>query len=424
MKIKFFGGCNEVGRSAILIDDQILLDYGIRPSDPPEVPEMLHVMPRSVIISHAHLDHSGMVPSLMSMSTRMHTSVYATSVTRELTNLLGKDTIKIGREEGYSLFSEEDLKKLEICFKTVSYGEEYVLNGANGADYEFMLFNAGHIPGSASVYLRNNKEDISIFYTGDIKTEETRLLRKADMNLPKADILIIESTYYGREHGNRKELEKEFVDSIEETLDAGGNAIVPCFAVGRTQEIVMILHSYGLTPYVDGMGLGVLRLIKKYPSFLKDAEALKEAFKEAHFVNPKKRKKVLSKPSVVVTTAGMLNGGPVLYYLSKIHDDPKSKVLLTGYQIEGTNGRRLLEEGCVDTENGILKIKGKVEKYDFSAHAGDSGLKKIVSRFCKNGTSVVFAVHGDRTKEFAEWIGEKYGCNAIAPSNGEEYIIE
>ena len=421
MKIKFLGGCNEVGRSAVLIDGKVVIDYGMRPSDPPEIPlNTESISPKSVIVSHAHLDHSGMVPSLMDR--HKAPEVYMTPVTRDLTQLLGRDTIKVGKEQGFVFFSKEDLWRLDENTHTVGYGERCTLNGS---DYELELHNAGHIPGSSSVHLRKESEDISLFYTGDIKVGMTRLMESASpTNFPRSDILFIESTYYGTNHRNRKELEREFVDSIKETLNSGGNAIVPCFAVGRTQEVVMILHSYGIAPYVDGMGLSVFSLFKNHPSSVKDAGAMIDAFGDAQFVNSKRRKKAISEPSVIVTTAGMLNGGPVLYYLKKIHDDPKSKVLLTGYQIEGTNGRRLLEEGCVDADGEVVNVNAGVEQYDFSAHAGDSELKRIVSRFCKNGTEVVFTVHGEHTEEFAAWTRDKFGCEAIAPNNGEEFAIE
>jgi len=421
MKIKFLGGCNEVGRSAILVDDKILIEYGMKPSDPPGLPlEVEPAVPKSIIVSHAHLDHSGMVPSLMDRGKAP--DVYMTSVTTDLTMLLGRDTIKVGKEEGYVFFTEEDVRRMVECTRTVAYGERLTLNGS---DYEFVLHNAGHIPGSSSVYLRKEREDMSLFYTGDIKMGVTRLMESASpAEFPPSDILLIESTYFEREHRDRTELEHEFIDSIRETIDSGGNAIVPCFAIGRTQEIVMILHSYGLTPYVDGMGLMVFQLFKNYPSFLKDAEAMNDAFDAAQFVNSKSRKKAISEPSVIVTTAGMLNGGPVLYYLKRIHEDPRSKVLLTGYQIEGTNGRRLLEEGCVETNGEVVKVNANIEQYDFSAHAGDSELKDLVARFCKSGTEVVFMVHGEHTEEFAAWTRDNFGCGGIAPSNGEEFIIE
>lgn len=421
MKIKFLGGSNEVGRSAVLVDNKILLDYGMRPSDPPEIPlRSESISPKSVIISHAHLDHSGMVPSLMRH--KKAPEVYMTSVTGDLTKLLARDTIKVGRDQGFVFFSEDDLQRLDEYMHTMSYGERRTLNSSN---YEFELHNAGHIPGSSSVHLRKESEDISLFYTGDIKVGNTRLMESASpKDFPPSDVLFIESTYYGTDHRDRKELEREFVDSIKDTLNAGGNAIVPCFAVGRTQEVVMILHAYGLTPYVDGMGLSVFGIFKNHPSSLKDVRALNDAFADAQFVNSKKRKKAISEPSVIVTTAGMLNGGPVLYYLKKIHADPKSKVLLTGYQIEGTNGRRLLEQGYVDADGERVRVSTGVEQYDFSAHAGDAELKDIVSGFCRNGTDVIFMVHGEHTEEFAAWTRDKFGCEAIAPNNGEEFIIE
>ena len=428
MKLKFLGGCSEVGRSAILVEEKIIMDYGLRPSDPPEIPMGSgSAVPTSVIVSHAHLDHSGMVPSLMSAA-GMDTApeVYMTSLTGDLTQLLGRDTIKVGKDQGFVFFGEEEIRQMNAHTHTVAYGKRLPLNGCgNGVDYELELYNAGHIPGSSAVYLRKESEDISLFYTGDIKMDETRLMKSAaPAEFPTSDILLVESTYYGRDHRNRKELEREFIDSITETIGSGGNAIIPCFAVGRTQEIVMILHSYGLTPYVDGMGLGVFRFFKNHPSFVRNAKALNDAFRDAQFVNSRRRKKALSEPSIIVTTAGMLSGGPVLYYLKKIHEDRTSKVLLTGYQIEGTNGRRLVEEGCVETNGEVVKVNSQVEQYDFSAHAGDSELKALVSRFCRNGTEVVFMVHGEHTEEFAAWARENFGCNAIAPKNGEEFIIE
>ncbi|MBA5942561.1 MAG: MBL fold metallo-hydrolase [Methanophagales archaeon] len=425
MKIKFLGGGNEVGRSALVVDDKIIIDYGMKPSDPLEIPLPLssrngNISPESVILSHAHLDHSGMAASLMSGADAPE--AYMTPVTRDIVKLLGRDTIKLGKEQGFAFFGEEEIAKLDANTHTLAYGERRVLNSS---DYEFELHNAGHIPGSSTVYLRKESEDISLLYTGDIKIGDTRLVESVSSDdFPASDILLIESTYYGRDHGNRKELERKFIDSIKDTLNSGGNAIVPCFAIGRTQEIVMILHSYGLTPYVDGMGLSVFSIFKNHPSSVKDVDALKNAFNNAQFVNAKRRKKAISEPSVIVTTSGMLNGGPVLYYLKRIHEDPKSKVLLTGYQLEGTNGRRLIDEGYVEAEGEIVKVNASVEYFDFSAHAGDSELKEIVSRFCRNGTEVVFMVHGDNTEGFAAWASDKYGCEAIAPNNGEEFIIE
>ncbi|MDY6964469.1 MAG: MBL fold metallo-hydrolase [Halobacteriota archaeon] len=390
--------------------DDLLLDYGMKPSDPPQFP-LNGIRPRSIIVSHAHLDHSGIVPNLMDLKL----DVFMTPPTRDISYLMGKDTIKIGKEQGILPFIEEDLKKFMEKTTLVSYNEDFFTSG-----YSVRLHDAGHIPGSSCIYLEGKK---SLLYTGDINTMDTRLINGADPNYPAADILIIESTYYNKSHPNRAELEKAFIESITETLDNGGNAIIPCFAVGRTQEIVMILHAHGFSPYVDGMGIEVFEIIEKSPSFLKDEKELTEAFDNVRFVKRRRRSGVLSEPSIVVTTAGMLNGGPVLYYISKIHNDPMSKILLTGYQVEDTNGRKAIEQHRIEVDGRILNIIAKVEQYDFSAHADDAGLKSIVSKFCDSGVECVFTVHGDDTKGFAEWIRENCECDAIAPENGDEVSL-
>ena len=141
----------------------------------------------------------------------------------------------------------------------------------------------------------------------------------------------------------------------------------------------MLLYAHGIRAYVDGMGRDVYKILKKHPQYLRNPDLLDQAFKYAISVNDRQRDSFLKEPSVIVTTAGMLNGGPILYYLSRLYKDPKSKVLLTGYQVEGTNGRLALEHGFVETRDDVLALKPKVEQYDFSAHSGDSDLKKVVN---------------------------------------------
>jgi len=194
---------------------------------------------------------------------------------------------------------------------------------------------------------------------------------------PEADTLILESTYFGEDHVPRKETEERFIESVLDTLDMGGTALIPAFAIGRTQEILMLLYAHGIRAYVDGMGRDAYKILKKHPQYLRNPDLLDRAFKYAISVNDRQRDSFLKEPSVIVTTAGMLNGGPILYYLSRLYKDPKSKVLLTGYQVEGTNGRLALEHGFVETRDDVLALKPMVEQYDFSAHSGDSDLKRL-----------------------------------------------
>jgi putative mRNA 3-end processing factor len=386
--------------------DDVLLDYGMKPDRPPKFP--MNTNPKAVILSHAHIDHSGVIPNLMSGGP----DVFMTPATRDLTYLLVKDTIKIGKVP----FKKEDLVRLMNTATSVSYKERFT-----ASNYEGQLYDAGHIPGSASVHLEGEK---SLFYTGDINTVDTKLLKKADYhNYPDVDALIIESTYYGRKHTDREELEENFINSTLETLDRGGVALIPCFSVGRTQEIVMILHEHGLSPYVDGMGLDALEVMERYPSFLNDEMELLRAFNNASTIDPKRRSEVIRDSSIIVTTAGMLNGGPALYYISKLYDDPKSKILLTGYQVEGTNGSNALENNYVNANGRRLNLKMGVELYDFSAHADDDGLKFIASNFCDRGVQTVFMVHGDNTDGFAAWLRDNHKCNAISPTNGDEVVL-
>lgn len=408
MRIKFLGGCREVGRSAVLVDD-ILLDYGFKPSHPIQFP--LDANAEEIILSHAHLDHSGLIPALANGAT-----IYMTPPTKELAALLAYDTIRVaGKRKEKPPYGQSAVERMEKKARLVAYERSF-----SAGEYDVTFYDASHIPGSASIHLAGEK---SLFYCGDINPVQTRLLKELKRSFPESDVLIIESTYFGTDHTPRFDLEIKFVDSIMETIDGGGHVIIPCFAVGRTQEVLLILHNFGLTPYLDGMGADVTEILLRYPRYLRDARKLEEAYENAVLVDPERRAEVLQNPSIIVTTAGMLEGGPVLYYLQKLKDDARSKLMLTGYQVEGTNGRLALEEGCVMVNGDKVKLGLGIEQYDFSAHAGDRELREVVDVFCRNGTEYVFAVHGDRSEEFAKWIRENYGCDAFAPTMGEEFVL-
>ncbi|AEA46109.1 MBL fold metallo-hydrolase [Archaeoglobus veneficus] len=404
--IHFLGGCREVGRSAIMVDS-IILDYGMKPSSPPEFP-INGVSPTEVIITHGHLDHVGVVPNLMDYDP----SVYMTPPTRDLAHVLLKDSMNIME---YPPYGRREFRQFESNARDVEFYEPFYISG-----WEVTLFNAGHIPGSAMVHM---SKDINILYTGDVKLQETRLLEPADLNFPETDVLIVESTYFGIEHPDRRELEKAFVESVIETLDRGGHAIIPAFAVGRTQEVLMILEKHGITPYVDGMGKEVGKILERYPDYIKSARKLRRALKKAIPVERGKREDVLTEPAAIVTTAGMLNGGPALFYISKLYNDEKSKILLTGYQVEGTNGDMALKKGMLNLGMRTVKLKMGVEQYDFSAHADDEQLKEVVEKAANKGAEIVFTVHGEETEAFAEWIKDEVGIDAYAPKNGEVYVI-
>jgi len=404
--IQFLGGCREVGRSAILVDN-IMLDYGLKPSNPPEFP-INSVAPKYVVISHGHLDHVGVTPNLMDYDPK----IFMTPPTLDLSDMILRDSMKVMRNPPYT---QKQFRQFESNVVEVDYEEKFYVDG-----WEITLFNAGHIPGSASVHM---SKDVNLLYTGDIKLEETRLLEPAYKDFPETDILIVESTYFGVEHPDRKELERAFVESILETLDNKGHVVISAFAVGRTQEVLMILEDYGITPYIDGMGREVCGIIERYPDYVKSVKALRRAIKNAIPVERGKRERLLDEPCVIVTTAGMLNGGPALFYISRLYNDEKSKIILTGYQIEGTNGYMALNSGTIDLGNRIVKLKMKVEQFDFSAHSDDGQLKDLVKEVVDRGAEIVFTVHGEDCEGFAAWIRENLGVEAYAPRNGDIYVV-
>jgi putative mRNA 3-end processing factor len=400
-----------VGRSAFLLNEQVLLDYGIKPSDPPEYPAG-SPRPETVVISHGHLDHCGVVPNLMDMEP----TVLATPPTKYLTKLLAEDTLELAERGHVPPFDPNDMQMLMRRTRELDYMEDYSTD-----DYTITLLDAGHIPGSALTYVEYG--DDTLLYTGDIKNSDTRLLKGSKIRYPDARSLMIESTYFGKDHQDRKALEEKFIESIRYTLDTGGNVVIPCFAIGRTQEILLILKEYGIRCFVDGMGVEVTDILLKNPEYVRDSGRLKAAYGNATTVKGGIRKTVLDEPSVVVTTAGMLNGGPVLYYIKQMYDNPKDKLMLSGFQVDGTNGRMALDTNTIDVDGEILTLRCKLEQYSFSAHSGDAELKAIVKYMCDKGTENVFCVHGDHTEDFAAWIKKEIGVNAFAPRLGEEYIV-
>ncbi|MDY6764211.1 MAG: MBL fold metallo-hydrolase [Halobacteria archaeon] len=413
MDVKFLGGAREVGRSAVLVDD-VLVDYGLKTGNPPEYPLGGSLKPDTVVLSHGHLDHVGAVPTLMNHLPDVH----QTPPTRDLNRLLAEDTLKIA-EGSYGLpFSREDVLRLSQTSYLHPFGGVF-----QAGDFECEFYDAGHIPGSASV-LMTSDDDTTLFYTGDINTVPTQLLTPAP-DPPHADAMIIESTYFNYDHPDREELEEEFVQSVRNTLYQGGDVIIPVFAIGRTQEILMILEKYDVPCYVDGMGTDVTHIFRQYPEYIRDSDALKRAWNHAKQVDPQRRDRVLGSGSAVVTTSGMLTGGPAVYYVKRIRDDPVHKICLTGYQIEGTPGREALESKRAELDDKVVPISAQVELYDFSAHAGSTGLREYVEKAVNSGVEHVLCVHGDEEDcvDFAEWVRDELNVEAMAPKLGEEISI-
>ncbi len=410
MNIEFLGGTREVGRSAILVNDRLLLDYGLKTGNPPQFPVGSHD-PEAVIVSHGHLDHVGAVPSLLSGDRRP--PIHWTPPTRELALTLARDTLKLHGGTYDCPFTETEVKRVTQVSETHGYRETF-----EAAGHEVTLYNAGHIPGSAHVLVDDG--DTRLLYTADFHTDDQRLV-SASTARPDADVVICESTYSDVEHDPRRQIEERFAESLRTTVWEGGTVVVPAFAIGRTQEMLLVCEAYDVDCYVDGMGKRVTEMLRGYPEFVRDADALRRAKSNARFVTGRdgQRRRIAKQNTVVVTTNGMLSGGPAMTYIPEIRARPTNKIALTGYQVEGTPGRSLLENGRAEIDGRVMPVSAQVEWYDFSAHADRDGLLDLLSSY---RDSRVLVNHGDRCEAFADELRAD-GFDAAAPDLGDAVTV-
>jgi putative mRNA 3-end processing factor len=418
MHLIFHGGAKEVGRSCIEVStgtERILLDCGLKLGpEGTEYPVGFDYVDNidAVFISHAHLDHTGALPLLDHKG--LDCPIFATKTTKTLTRLLLKDAFKIGKITHQHLgYTEADIKNVLSCMQRVQVDTKGSLNSIS---YEY--FDAGHIPGSASIFI--DVKGTALLYTGDINNAETRLHKAAETDFPHVDVMICESTYGDRDHPKRLKTEADFVRSIQSALKRGGSVVIPVFAIGRSQEILMVLakQKFKVPVWFDGMGLKATAMTLENPRSIKSASDLKSALAGVRQVNgDAERMSAVKQQSIIVTTSGMLTGGPVMHYLKYLGSDPKNAVLLTGYQAEDTNGRLLLESGSVFIDGNRKVVKAEVKQFDFSAHAGLAELKKLVRKV--KPKTVVF-VHGEKrsVENLKEW-ADALGMDAYAPEVGD-----
>lgn len=436
MKVTFFGGAEEVGRSCILIssgNSNILLDAGVKLGkivEHPQITKQVLDKVDAIFVSHAHMDHVGYLPHLYSMGYRG--KIYATKPTFELTNVLISDYMRISDPKS---ITKDGLSRMQKSYKMVEFKEKTKIK-----DFTVSFSPSGHIVGASMITVDDGKN--RLIYAGDVNLAKTRLLEGADMRNLVADTLITESTYGARKDifPNETEVVKKAMASIKETIRQGGKVIIPSFAVGRAQEVLFLLDDYmnsGLIPkvkiYVDGMINKANRIYRHNVIYCREELQKRilmsdyDPFKSPNFFpveSKTDRVKVAAarESSIIVTTGGMLSGGPVLYYLSKMGTHNSNKMILVGYQGDGTPGRQL-QDGAkeIEVEGKKIKVTLPIETYHLSAHADRKQLDTFVSRI--KGLRTVLVVHGEPSKlaEFAEDLGKKY--RAIIPRIGTEYTL-
>ncbi len=436
MKISFFGAAGEVGRSCIMVSTdktRILLDAGVKIGAQDEYPHLEDSMLKDIdgiVVSHAHLDHSGYLPHIYSAG--YTGSTYVTKPTMELITVLISDYMRISNP---SNVTQSGLKKMAAAFKLYDYRKEFRIN-----ELKIKFIPAGHILGSAMISVSDGKN--TLLYTGDINTAKSKLFDGAELKGLNADTLITESTYGAPNDAFQKEQDiiRDMVKSIKETIKVGGKIIIPSFAVGRAQEVLLFLDdniNSGALPkvpiYIDGMINKAMRIHRHNVIYCRKELQSRilmseyDPFKSKNFVVVDKkgtRNKIVTEEesAIIVTTSGMLSGGPVFFYLSKLAGNSLNKMIMVGYQAEGTLGREMQDGNRhITIDKTKIDVQLKVETYHLSAHADRKGLESVMSSI--NGLKNVFIVHGEKSKSesLSEYASKKY--KAIVPELEGEYTI-
>ncbi|MFW9949877.1 MAG: MBL fold metallo-hydrolase [Candidatus Thorarchaeota archaeon] len=431
--IKFLGGCREVGRSAILIESkkgtQCMLDYGVRFTSEDRLPSNGDFNNlKAIALSHCHIDHSGGLPLLFKNN---EVPLFTNPLTLRISEILLEDMIRISNYPypfGY--------RELQKTRKNAFFLKNKVRQKIDD-DFYITFFDAGHIPGSVSMVIEvDNKR---ILYTGDINTQETNLVSPAKPNeLPEIDFLIIESTYSLKEHPVRIDLEKAFIDDTINTIESGGNVLIPAFGVARSQEILMTLEKYNFKSdiFVDGLARKILTEYSQFPDSFKDFTRYKSAVRKARLVSKDWRRKLKKgTQGLIISPSGMLKGGAAIEYIPSFLNDPNSAIFLVGYQVEGTPGRKLIDEKIFEFKedkkrryqsyNLQIKAKCNIDYYDFSSHADKNHLNDYINDIkFRNESKLIFCVHGDEksTTSFAHDLTNR-GFTSVAPEIGESYEI-
>lgn len=426
INLGFYGGVEEVGRSCYILEKgkkSLMLDCGIKLGEEvecPQIPKGKMRKVKEIFISHAHLDHSGYIPHIYSEKYRPR--IVTTKPTRDLLGVLLSDYRRLQKEPDFSQ------KDVDNSLKNVSIVEY----GNNKGQFKSTLFPAGHIIGSSMIRLEENE---GILYTGDICMRNTRVLEGCKRRI-KAKTAIVETTYGSREDilPSIKDEAGRMVLFINETIKQGGFVIIPSFAVGRAQEILLMLDDYmqsgALTKvpiYVDGMINKVMRIYRHNAIYANEDIKRKilmsdyDPFHSKNFKKPKTkdRSDVLEEPCIIVSTSGMLSGGPVLAYLEKLSEDPRNLLLFVGYQAEGTRGRKIMDgEKEIEIDENKIKVNMKIESIKISGHADYNELIQFIHEI--KGLKKIFFVHGE-SKDLKEDLEKKY--EIIFPKLGEEFKV-
>ncbi|WP_039766950.1 MBL fold metallo-hydrolase [Caldicellulosiruptor sp. F32] len=441
MEIVFLGGAKEVGASCVLIKTggkNILIDSGIRMKEDklPNLQLLRELGGADIcLISHAHLDHIGSLPLIA--REYPHIFFYTNQPTKDLVKVLLYDSLKImdSKEDEIPIYAEKNVE--DLLDRTITYGFNYTFEPLEGIKVTF--FPAGHILGASMIFIQT--QEGSILYTGDFSTEKQLTVDKASVPKIRPDVVICESTYGDRLHTNRNYEEERLFNSIYEFISKGGKVLIPAFAIGRAQEIILILRNYmkkkkvEFNVFIDGMVREVIRVYKNNPTFLSSRYYKKVLKGEEIFLSDnidiitdkKQREEIISSsdPCVIISSSGMLTGGPSVFYAEKLVENQNALIAITGYQDEESPGRKLLEltelpesERKIELNGKEYEVKCKVEKYGLSAHADRDSILGFLAML--KPKTVVFA-HGseEAISQLSDMAIKEIEAAVLIPQNGE-----
>jgi uncharacterized protein len=410
------GGFGEIGRSSMLLsthESKILLDCGINVSSK----DPLISLPRfditglgvneidAIVLSHAHLDHTGFLPSLFKYGYRG--PVYCSEPTLPLMNLLQREYI---RNNNTKLYSYKDIDDVIMHTIPLSFGTVTDIS----PDVKLMLSNSGHILGSASIHLHIGNGDHNVVYTGDIKFGKTSSLENASWNFPRVESLIIESTYGGKEDvfPQRVEADIHLIDSINKTVGENGKVLIPVSSIGLSQELILSINMYMRTGKITETKVLVEKAIsdatsihESYPEYLsKEIKHIilrgeENPFRSKQFVTIESETLEKEEPAIILAPSSMLICGPSVEYLGQISENPKNKLMLASFQAAGTPGKIILDGSRqVTINNRNIKINCQIDKVEgFNTHSDYNQLIAYINRL-RPKLQRVLVNHGERNK--------------------------
>ena len=451
VRVSALGGCRQVGRSCFLLqteESNVLLDAGINPAAESgstenfpylNAPELDLKQLDAVVISHAHMDHVGMIPYLYKMG--YDGPLYCTEPTRDMMIMLTLDYIGLAHSQNNSApYDSSAIKKAVKRTITPDYGEVTDIT----ADMRLTLENAGHIIGSSLCHIHVGEGLHNLLYTGDYNYDNTEMLREASTDFQRVETMITESTYGGRddEQTPREESNKKFLSKVKQTLNKGGKVIVPAFAVGRSQEVLGLLADemerdyFDYPVFIDGMIRDANALHSAYPEFLSKKVQKKVRQENSPFLQDNidtigshnERKEVFDEgPCIILTTSGSITGGPVLSYLEQEAEDPDNALIFVGYQFAGSLGREI-QNGADEVEINGKKVEVNLDVNTVSGFSAHSDREQIID-FAKDLRSTpnrIFTNHGEEKKcySLASALHKILHIDTSAPQNLDAMRLE